>query len=262
MSVEMFDEGETEMGKLTGKVALVTGASKGIGAEIAKALAAEGASVAVNYASSREGAETVVASITKSGGKAVALGGKVGVSAEVEKLFAETEKALGPVDILVNNAGVYKFSPIETFTAEDFDWMFDTNVKGLLFASREAVKHFGERGGSIINIGSVVSDFTPAHSSIYTGTKGAVDAITGVLARELGPKKIRVNAVNPGLVVTEGTQSAGMIGSDFHKQAAADTPLGRVGEPTDIAPIVVFLASDDARWVTGELVQAAGGYRG
>jgi 3-oxoacyl-[acyl-carrier protein] reductase len=262
MNVEMFDDGETEMGKLTGKVALVTGASKGIGAEIAKALAAEGASVAVNYASSREGAETVVASIAKSGGKAVAVGGKVGVSAEVEKLFAETEKALGPVDILVNNAGVYKFSPIEAFSDEDFDWMFDTNVKGLLFASREAVKHFGERGGSIINIGSVVSDFTPAHSSIYTGTKGAVDAITGVLARELGPKKIRVNAVNPGLVVTEGAHSAGFIGSDFHKQAALDTPLGRVGEPTDIAPIVVFLASDDARWVTGELVQAAGGYRG
>jgi 3-oxoacyl-[acyl-carrier protein] reductase len=250
------------MGKLTGKVALVTGASKGIGAEIAKALAAEGAAVAVNYASSREGAETVVAAIEKAGGKAVAVGGKVGISAEVERVFAETQKALGPVDILVNNAGVYKFAPIDTFSEEDYDWMFDTNVKGLLFASREAVKHFGERGGSIINIGSVVSEITPAHSSIYTGTKGAVDAITGVLARELGPRKVRVNAVNPGLIVTEGTQSGGIVGSDFEKDVQQRTPLGRVGVPADIAPVVVFLASDDARWVTGELVQVAGGNRG
>ena len=250
------------MGKLTGKVALVTGASKGIGADVAKALAAEGAAVAVNYASSREGAETVVAAIEKAGGKAIAVGGKVGVSKEVEGIFAETEKALGPVDILVNNAGVYKFTPIDGFSEEDYDWMFDTNVKGLLFASREAVKHFGERGGSIINVGSVVSDFTPAFSSIYTGTKGAVDAITGVLAKELGPKKIRVNSVNPGLIITEGVTTAGILGSDFEKEVEQRTPLGRVGLPGDVSPVVVFLASDDARWVTGELIQVAGGNRG
>ena len=249
------------MGKLQGKVALVTGASKGIGAGIAKALAAEGAAVAVNYSSSREGGEKVVKEIEKAGGKAFAVGGSVASSAEVTKVFAETLKALGPIDILVNNAGVFKFSPIEQFTDEDFDWMFDINVKGLLLASREAAKQFGERGGSIINIGSLVSHITPPGSAIYTGTKGAVDAITGVLARELGPKNIRVNSINPGMIVTEGTQTAGFIGSDFHKQIELDTPLGRIGQPDDVAPLAVFLASDDARWVTGERIQVAGGNR-
>lgn len=249
------------MAKLQGKVALVTGASKGIGASIAKALAAEGASVAVNYASSREGAEKVVAEIENLGGKAAVIGGSVARAAEVESIFAETEKKLGPVDILVNNAGVYSFSPIEQFSEEEFHRIFNTNVLGVLLASQAAVKHIGDKGGSIINIGSVVSTATPPQSTIYTGTKGALDAITGVLAKELGPKKIRVNSVNPGFTITEGTHTAGIAGSEYADHMVSQTPLGRAGQPDDIADAVVFLASEDARWVTGELLRVGGGMR-
>jgi len=249
------------MGKLTGKVAVVTGASKGIGAGIAKALAADGASVVVNYASDKSGADKTVAEIRKAGGKAVAVGASVAKSADIEKLFDETKKAFGKVDILVNNAGVYSFAPIEEITEEEINRIYSTNVTGLLLTTKAAVKLFPSEGGSIINIGSVVSELTPPNSAIYTGTKGAVDAITRVLAKELGPKKIRVNAVNPGLTITEGTDAAGITGSDFEKNAVADTPLGRAGKPDDIADVVTFIASDDARWVTGSLLQAGGGIR-
>jgi 3-oxoacyl-[acyl-carrier protein] reductase len=249
------------MAKLRGKVAVVTGASKGIGAGIAKELAAQGASVVVNYSSSKEGAEKVVAEITKAGGKAIAVGGSVAKAADIDKLFAETKKAYGKVDVLVNNAGVYTFSPLEGISEEEIDRIFDTNVKGLLLATKAGVALFPPEGGSVINIGSIVSDATPPASAIYSGTKGAVDAITRVFAKELGPKKIRVNAVNPGPVSTEGFKSAGFEGSDFEKKAVGDTPLGRVGQPDDIASVVAFLASDDARWITGSLLQAAGGLR-
>lgn len=249
------------MGKLAGKVAVVTGASKGIGAGIAKALGAEGASVVVNYASDKAGAEKVVAEITAKGGKAVAVGASVANSAEIEKLFAETQKQFGKLDVLVNNAGVYAFSPIEGITEAEIDRIFGTNVKGLLLTTKAAVPLFPEEGGAIINIGSVVSEITPAASAVYTGTKGAVDAITRVLAKELGPKKIRVNAVNPGLTITEGTKTQGIADSDFEKESVKDTPLGRTGRPDDIADVVAFIASDDARWVTGSLLQAGGGLR-
>jgi 3-oxoacyl-[acyl-carrier protein] reductase len=249
------------MGKLTGKVAVVTGASKGIGAGIAKALGAEGASVVVNYASDKSGADKTVAEITKAGGKAVAVGASVAKSADIEKLFAETKKAYGKVDILVNNAGVYAFAPLEAVTEEEINRIFTTNVTGLLLTTKAAVQLFPSEGGSIINIGSVVSELTPPQSSIYTGTKGAVDAITRVLAKELGPKKIRVNAVNPGFTITEGTETAGIVGSDFEKNAVAQTPLGRGGKPDDIADVVTFIASDEARWITGSLLQAGGGLR-
>jgi 3-oxoacyl-[acyl-carrier protein] reductase len=249
------------MGKLTGKVAVVTGASKGIGAGIAKELASQGASVVVNYASSKEGAEKVVAEIAAAGGKAVAICGSVARSAEVDALFAETKKAFGKVDILVNNAGVYAFAPLEAVTEESIDLMFNTNVKGLLLATKAAVALFPAEGGSIINIGSVASEQTPPMSGVYSGTKGAVDAITRVYAKELGPKKIRVNAVNPGPIVTEGFKSAGVEGSDFEKQMLQSTPLGRIGQPNDVATVVAFLASDDSGWVTGSLLQAAGGMR-
>jgi 3-oxoacyl-[acyl-carrier protein] reductase len=249
------------MAKLTGKVAVVTGASKGIGAGIAKELAAQGASVVVNYASSKEGAEKVVAEITKAGGKAIAVGGSVAKAGDIEKLFAETKKAYGKVDILVNNAGVYAFAPLEAITEEEIDRIFDTNVKGLLLATKAGVALFPPEGGSVINIGSVASEQTPPMSGVYSGTKGAVDAITRVFAKELGPKKIRVNAVNPGPVVTEGFKSSGVEGSDFEKSMLQGTPLGRLGQPDDVATVVAFLASDDARWVTGSLLQAAGGLR-
>lgn len=249
------------MGKLTGKVAVVTGASKGIGAGIAKALGAEGASVVVNYASDKSGADKTVAEITKAGGKAVAIGASVAKSTDIDKLFAETKKAFGKVDILVNNAGVYSFAPLEEVTEEEIDRIYSTNVTGLLLTTKAAVKLFPSEGGSVINIGSVVSEFTPPNSSVYTGTKGAVDAITRVLAKELGPKKIRVNAVNPGFTITEGTETAGIAGSDFEKNTVALTPLGRPGKPEDIADVVTFIASDDARWVTGSLLQAGGGLR-
>jgi len=249
------------MAKLSGKVAVVTGASKGIGAGIAKALGSEGASVVVNYSSDKAGAEKTVAAITKAGGKAVAVGASVANSADINKLFTETKKAFGKVDILVNNAGVYAFTPLEAVTEEEINRIFTTNVTGLLLTTKAAVPLFPEEGGSVINIGSVVSEITPPNSSVYTGTKGAVDAITRVLAKELGPKKIRVNAVNPGLTHTEGLESAGFAGSDFEKAEVAKTPLGRVGKPDDIADVVTFIASDEARWVTGSLLQAGGGLR-
>jgi len=249
------------MGKLAGKVAVVTGASKGIGAGIARELAAQGASVVVNYASSKEAADKVVAEITKAGGRAVAVGGSVARAAEIDALFSETRKAFGKVDILVNNAGVYAFAPLDQITEEEIERIFGTNVAGLLLATKAGAALFPPEGGSIINISSIVSDTTPPASAIYSGTKGAVDAITRVLAKELGPKKIRVNAVNPGPVVTEGFKSSGFEGSDFINQAVQETPLGRIGYPDDIASVVAFLASDDARWITGSLVQAAGGLR-
>jgi 3-oxoacyl-[acyl-carrier protein] reductase len=248
------------MSKLKGKVAVVTGASKGIGAAIAKSLAAEGASVVVNYASSKSGARTVVDSITAAGGKAVAVGGDVSKASEAEGIIDAAIKNYGRLDILVNNSGVYEFSPIEGVTEEQFHKMFNINVLGLLLTTKAALKHIGE-GGSIINVGSVASRVTPPASAVYTGTKGAVDAITGVLARELGPKKIRVNTINPGMVETEGVHTAGVIGSDFEKALVAQTPLGRVGQPGDISSVAVFLASDDAGWLTGEQLLVGGGLR-
>ena len=249
------------MGKLASKVALVTGASKGIGAAIAKALAADGASVVVNYASSKEGADKVVAEIKAKGGKAVAVQGDFSKQEDIGKVFAEVKKTFGRLDTLVNNAGVYAFTPLEQVSAEDYHRIFNLNVLGLLLASKESLKYFGPEGGSIINIGSVVSSLTPPNSSIYTATKGAVDAITLVLANELGPKKIRVNSINPGMVETEGVHSAGFIGSDFEKNTVAQTPLGRIGQPQDIATVATFLASDDSAWLTGELLKAGGGLR-
>jgi 3-oxoacyl-[acyl-carrier protein] reductase len=248
------------MGKLKGKVAIVTGASKGIGAGIAKALAAEGASVVVNYASSKAGADTVVAAIAAAGGKAVAVGGDVSKSAEAQGIVDAAIKNYGRLDILVNNSGVYEFAPLEAVTEESFHKMFNVNVLGAILITQAAAKHLGE-GGSIINIGSGVSRLTPAYTTVYTGTKGALDAITGVLARELGPKKIRVNTINPGMVETEGTHSGGMIDSDMEKQLIAQAPLGRTGVVGDIAPIAVFLASDDSAWLTGEQLLATGGIR-
>ncbi|HWY99624.1 MAG TPA: glucose 1-dehydrogenase [Edaphobacter sp.] len=249
------------MGKLTNKVAVVTGASKGIGAGIAKALAADGASVVVNYASSKEGADKVVAEIKAKGGKAVAVHGDFSKKEDIGKVFGEVKKTFGRLDTLVNNAGVYAFTPLEQVTDEEFHRIFNLNVLGLLLASKEALKYFGPEGGSIINIGSVVSSLTPPHSSVYTATKGAVDAITQVLAKELGPKNIRVNSINPGMVETEGVHAAGIIGTDFEKNTIAQTPLGRLGQPEDIATIAAFLASDDSKWLTGELVKAGGGLR-
>jgi 3-oxoacyl-[acyl-carrier protein] reductase len=245
--------------KLAGKTALVTGASKGIGAAIAKHLAAAGASVVVNYASSKAGADQVVAEITAAGGKAVAVHGDVSKPADIPRFVAEAKAAFGGLDILVNNAGVYEFLPLEAITAEHYHRIFNINVLGLLLTTQEAVKHFPATGGSIINVGSVVTDLTPPASAVYTGTKGAVDAITGVLAKELGAKKIRVNALNPGLTITEGTHTAGIAGSDFEKDAVSKTPLGRAGQPQDIAKAAVFLASDDSGWVTGEQLRVGGG---
>lgn len=249
------------MAKLAGKVAVVTGASKGIGADIAKGLAKEGAAVVVNYASSKEGADKVVAEIAKNGGKAIAVQGDVAKAADVQRIFAETKKVFGKLDVLVNNAGVYQFSPIEEVNEELFHRLFNTNVLGALLATREAVKLFGDNGGSVINIGSAVTALNPPTSSIYTATKGALDSITAVLSKELGPKKIRVNSINPGMVETEGVHAQGFIGSDFQKTFEAQTPLGRIAQPTDITPIAVFLASSDSGWLTGETVVASGGLR-
>jgi 3-oxoacyl-[acyl-carrier protein] reductase len=248
------------MGKLTGKVAVVTGASKGIGAGIAKALAAEGASVVVNYASSKAGADTVVAAIAAAGGKAVAVGGDVSKASEAQGIIDAAIKNFGRLDILVNNSGIYEFAPIEAITEEQFHKSFNINVLGAILTTQAAIKHLGE-GSSIINIGSSVSRLTPATSTVYTGTKGALDAITGVWAREFGPKKIRVNTINPAMVETEGTQTAGFLGSHFETELKAQAPLGRTGLVSDIAPIAVFLASDDSGWLTGEQLLATGGIR-
>jgi len=248
-------------GKLNGKVAVVTGASKGIGAGIAKEFAEEGASVVVNYASSKTDADKVVDEITKRGGKAVAVKGNVAKKADVEKLFADAEKAFGKIDILVNNAGVYQFAPLEEITEEEFHREFNTNVLGTMLATQEALKHFGPEGGSIINIGSLASSLTPPTAVVYNATKGAVDAITRTLAKELGPRKIRVNSINPGMVITEGAVAGGYTEGDMRKMFESQTPLGRVGQTEDIAPAAVFFASDDSAWVTGETLLIAGGLR-
>ena len=248
------------MSKLTGKVAVVTGASKGIGAAIAKQLGAEGASVVVNYASSKKGADAVVSSIVAGGGKAVAVGGDVSKPAQAQGIIDAAIKNYGRLDVLVNNSGVYEFSPIEGVTEDQFHRLFNINVLGVLLTTQAAVKHL-DTGGSIINVGSAISRITSPNSAVYTATKGAVDAITGVLAKELGARKIRVNSINPGLVETEGTHSAGFVGSDFEKGLIAQTPLGRSGQPGDIASVAVFLASDDSAWLTGEHLLASGGLR-
>ncbi len=249
--------------RLTGKVAVVTGASKGIGASIAKHLAAEGAAVVVNYASSKSGADRVVADITGKGGKAIAVQADVARQADIRRLFAESKKAFGRLDILVNNAGIYEFAPLEAVTPEFFHKQFDLNVLGLILATQEAVKHFGPAGGSIVNISSVVSTSAPPNTSVYSATKAAVDAVTRSLAKELGPRKIRVNSINPGMVETEGTTSAGITAdeSGLRKQVEAQTPLGRIGQPQDIGPAAVFLASGDSGWITGETLHIAGGFR-
>ena len=249
------------MRKLEDKVAIVTGASKGIGASIAKHLAAEGAAVVVNYASSREGADRVVAEIVRAGGRAIAIQADLAKPADVDRLFAETAKAFGRLDVLVNNAGIYEFRPLEDITPEHFHKHFDVNVLGVLLASRAAVKHFGPAGGSIINISSGATRLTPANSAVYSATKAAVEAITGVLAKELGPRRIRVNAVLPGVVLTEGVRAGGFDEGDFRKEMEARTPLGRIGQPEDIAPAVVFLAAEDSAWITGESLLVAGGLR-
>lgn len=251
---------EIIMSKLAGKVAVVTGASKGIGAAIAKALAAEGASVVVNFSSSRAGADAVVADITAANGKAIAVGGDVSKAADAQGIVNTAVETYGRLDIVVNNSGIYEFGTIEEITEEHFHKQFNVNVLGVLLVTQAAAKHLGE-GASIINVSSVVSRITPPASAVYSGTKGAVDAITGALARELGPKQIRVNSINPGMVVTEGTNTAGIIGSDMEKGIVAQTPLGRLGQPDDIAAVAVFLASDDARWLTGESLIASGGLR-
>ena len=247
------------MAKLTGKVAVVTGASKGIGASIAEYLAAEGASVVVNYASSKAGADTVVGNITAKGGKAIAVQADVSKPEDVKRLFAEVKTAYGKVDVLVNNAGTYEFVPLEAITPEHFHKHFDLNVLGVLLATQEAVKLMNGSGGSILNISSVVSRTATAGGSVYSATKAALDSVTRVLAQELGPKGIRVNSLNPGLVETEGT--AGFMGSDFHKEIAAKTPLGRIGQPEDIAKVAVFYASDDSLWINGQEIDINGGAR-
>src|SRR5437588_7688180 len=248
-------------GKLTDKVAVVTGASKGIGAGIAKQLAAEGAAVVVNYASSKSDADKVVDEISKRGGKAIAVQGDVGRKKDIERLFAEAKEAFEKIDILVNNAGVYDFKPLEEITENEFHREFNTNVLGMMLATQESLKHFGPEGGSIINIGSLASSLTPPTAVIYNATKGAVDAITRTLAKELGPKKIRVNSINPGMVITEGAIAGGYTEGDMRKMFESQTPLGRVGETEDIAPAAVFFASDDSTWVTGETLLIAGGLR-
>jgi 3-oxoacyl-[acyl-carrier protein] reductase len=247
--------------KLAGKVAVVTGASKGIGAEIAKQLAEQGAAVVVNYATSKEGAEQVVSQIDRKGGTAVAVQANLAKPADIKRLFAETKKVFGKLDILVNNAGVYEFAPLENVTPEHFHKMFDLNVLGLILASQEAVNQFGPAGGAIVNISSVAATAALPTASVYSATKAAVNAVTKTLATELGPRKIRVNAVNPGMVETEGVHSTGIADSDFRKQTEAQTPLGRIGQPQDIAPAVAFLASDDAAWITGETLYISGGLR-
>jgi 3-oxoacyl-[acyl-carrier protein] reductase len=252
---------ENHMNRLKGKIAVVTGASKGIGAAIAESMAAEGASVVVNYASSKSGADSVVERITQKGGKAVAVQADVSKPEDIERLFAETKKAYGKLDILVNNAGIYEFAPLEMITAEHFHKQVNLNVLGLLLTTQAAVKHFGSEGGSIVNISSVVATLAPPNGSVYSATKAAVNVITKSLAKELGPRKIRVNAINPGMVESEGTRSAGITDSDFRKETEAQTPLGRIGQPQDIAPAAVFLASEESSWITGETLYISGGLR-
>jgi 3-oxoacyl-[acyl-carrier protein] reductase len=247
--------------KLAGKVAVVTGASKGIGAAIAKHLAAEGAAVVANYSSSKDGADRVVSDITGGGGRAVAVKANVAKKADIDQLFAETKKAFGAIDILVNNAGIYEFSPVEDITEEHFRKHFDLNVLGLTLATQAALRQFNPKGGSIVNISSIVSTLGIPGAAVYSGTKGAVDAITRSLAKELGPRGIRVNAINPGMVETEGVHAAGIAESDMRKQVEAQTPLGRIGQPQDIATAAVFFASPDSAWITGETLTVAGGYR-
>lgn len=248
------------MSQLTGKVAVVTGASKGIGAAIAEHLGAEGAAVVVNYASSKSGAESVVNRINEGGGKAVAIQADVSKADDIKRLFAETDKAFGKLDVLVNNAGVFEFLPLEAITPEHFHKQFDLNVLGLLLTTQEAVKHMGE-GGSVINISSIVGRMPISPASVYSATKAAVDAITVTLSQELGPKKIRVNSLNPGMVETEGLHTAGFVESDFRKMLEAQTPLGRIAQPEDIARAAVFFASDSAGWVTGQSLILSGGQR-
>jgi 3-oxoacyl-[acyl-carrier protein] reductase len=247
--------------KLSGRVAVVTGASKGIGASIALHLAAEGAAVVVNYSSSKEGADRIVAEIVGNGGKAIAVQANVANHADIRRLFSETKQAFGRLDVLVNNAGIYEFVPLEDVTAAHFHKLFDVNVLGLILASQEAVKHFGPDGGSIVNISSVAATSAPPTTSVYSATKAAVDAVTRSLARELGPRNIRVNSINPGMVETEGVHAAGIADSDWRKQTEAQTPLGRIGQPKDIAPAAVFLASPDSSWITGETFYISGGLR-
>ncbi len=247
------------MGKLNGKVAIVTGASKGIGAGIAKELAAEGATVVVNYASSKDAADKVVKEISAKGGKAAAIQADVAKQPDIERLFVETKKQFGRLDILVNNAGIYEFSPLDGITGEHFHKQFDLNVLGLVLASKEAAKYFDGDGGSIINLSSLVSISPVPNASVYSATKGAVDAITKSLAKELGPRNIRVNAINPGMVLTEGVQTSGLDQSDFRKDLESRTPLGRIGKVEDIAPAAVFFASSDSSWITGETMVIAGG---
>ena len=249
------------MSKLNGQVAIVTGASKGIGASIAKHLGEAGAAVVVNYASSKQDADRVVEAITRNGGKAIAVQANVAKEADITRLFADAKAAFGRVDILVNNAGIYEFLPLEDVTEAHFHEQFDVNVLGLLLASKEAVKHFGAEGGSIVNISSGASTLTPANTSVYSATKAAVDAITRSLAKELGPRKVRINSINPGMVESEGLHATGIAGSDFRKQVEAQTPLGRIGQPADIATAAVFLASDDSSWITGESFFISGGNR-
>src|SRR5271169_4478533 len=257
--MDQLSQRETHMNRLKGKIAVVTGASKGIGAAIAEHMAAEGASVVVNYASSKAGADGVVKRITQKDGKAVAVQGDVSKPEDIQRLFAETKKAFGKLDILVNNAGIYEFSPLESITAEHFYKQFNLNVLGLLLTTQEAVKHFTPAGGSVVNISSVVGRHPAANASVYSATKGAVDAITKSLAKELGPKKIRVNSLNPGMIETEGLHAVGFAESEFRKQIEANTPLGRIGQPDDTAKVAVFLASDDSGWVTGETLLVSGG---
>jgi 3-oxoacyl-[acyl-carrier protein] reductase len=247
--------------KLAGKVAVVTGASKGIGASIAKHLAAEGASVVVNYASSKTGADKVVAEITSAGGKAIAVRGDVSKKADIDRLFTETKKSYGQLDILVNNAGVYEFAPLEQITEEHFHKQFNLNVLGLILTTQEALKYFPATGGSIINISSVVGVNPLPNAAVYSATKAAVDAVTKSLAKELGPKKIRVNSINPGMVETEGVHAAGFLETEFPKQVVSQTPLGRIGQPQDIGKVATFFASDDSGWVTGETLLISGGMR-
>lgn len=249
------------MGKLNGRVAVVTGASKGIGASIAEHLAAEGASVVVNYASSKSGADAVVGRITKAGGRAIAVQGNVTRREDILRLFADTKKAYGKLDILVNNAGFYEFALLEDITPEHIQKHLDINLIGLIFATQEAVKLMGPEGGSIVNIGSIVGPMPAAQASVYSATKAAVDAISISLSLELGHRKIRVNSLDPGMVETEGLRASGLSEGAFRELQDRETPLGRIAQPDDIAAAATFLAGDDARWITGQVIVAAGGRR-